>query len=120
MVGGGAAAVAHDQDASCSSVERHLILALPPRFLGCSTDEPQVYFGEAIDVIGGVRQKMHVFYMDLPHSDTPFMKTYPAETTEALLDGHVSAFAFPGGVPRSILYDNTKQAVAEILRRRYA
>ena len=39
----------------------------------------QVDFGEAVGVIGGVRQKMHVFYMDLPHSDAPFMKAYPAE-----------------------------------------
>jgi len=38
----------------------------------------------------------------------------PAETTEAFLDGHVSAFAFFGGVPQSILYDNTKLAVAKI------
>ena len=30
-------------------------------------------------------------------------------------DGHVSAFAFLGGVPQSILYDNTKLAVARIL-----
>ena len=74
----------------------------------------QVDFGEAVGVIGGVRQKMHVFYMDLPHSDAPFMKAYPAETTEAFLDGHVSAFAFFGGVPLSILYDNTKLAVAKI------
>ena len=37
------------------------------------------------------------------------------ETTEAFLDGHVSAFAFLGGVPRSILYDNTTLAVARIL-----
>ena len=74
----------------------------------------QVDFGEAIGVIGGVRQKMHVFYMDLPHSDAPFMKAYPAETTEAFLDGHVSALAFFGGVPQSILYDNTKLAVAKI------
>ena len=43
------------------------------------------------------------------------MKAYPAETTEAFLDGHVSAFAFLGGVPQSILYDNTKLAVARIL-----
>ena len=34
---------------------------------------------------------------------------------EAFLDGHVSAFAFLGGVPQSILYDNTKLAVARIL-----
>ena len=42
-------------------------------------------------------------------------QAYPAETTEAFLDGHVSAFAFLGGVPQSILYDNTKLAVAKIL-----
>ncbi len=40
---------------------------------------------------------------------------YPAETTEAFCDGHVSAFSFLGGVPRSILYDNTRLAVARIL-----
>ncbi len=74
----------------------------------------QVDFGEAIGVIGGVRQKMHIFFMDLPHSDAPFIKAYPAETTEAFLDGHVSAFAYFGGVPQSILYDNTKLAVARI------
>jgi len=74
----------------------------------------QVDFGEAIGIIGGVRQKIHVFYMDLPHSDAPFMKSYPAEMTESFLDGHVSAFAFFGKVPLSILYDNTKIAVAKI------
>lgn len=40
---------------------------------------------------------------------------FPAETTEAFLDGHASAFAFFGGVPPSILYDNTKLAVARTL-----
>ena len=43
------------------------------------------------------------------------MKAYPVETTEAFLDGHVSALSFLGGVPQSILYDNTKLAVAKIL-----
>ena len=38
-----------------------------------------------------------------------------AESTEAFLDGHVSAFSFLGGIPQSILYDNTKLAVARIL-----
>ena len=66
-------------------------------------------------VIGGVEQKAHCFVIDLPHSDGCFVKAYPAETTEAFLDGHVSAFAFLGGVPQSILYDNTKLAVAKIL-----
>ena len=75
----------------------------------------QVDFGECVGVIGGVRMKLHVFCFDLPQSDACFVKAYAAETTEAFLDGHVSAFAFFGGVPLSILYDNTKLAVAKIL-----
>ena len=76
-------------------------------------------FGEALVVIGGVQQKAHCFVLDLPHSDGCFVKAYPAETTEAFLDGHVSAlalaFAFLGGVPQSILYDNTRLAEARSL-----
>ena len=75
----------------------------------------QCDFSEALVVIGGVRQKAHYLILDLPHSDGCFVKAYPAETTEAFLDGHISAFAFLGGVPQSILYDNTKLAVARIL-----
>jgi transposase len=66
-------------------------------------------------VIGGVERKIHFFAMDLPHSDAGFVQAYPAETTEAFCAGHVAAFAFFGGVPLSILYDNTKLAVARIL-----
>ena len=83
-------------------------LSHPPGHAQCD-------FGEALVIIGGVEQKAHYFILDLPHSDGCFVKAYPAETTEAFLDGHVSAFAFLGGVPRSILYDNTKLAVARIL-----
>src|SRR3954464_15647013 len=75
----------------------------------------QVDFGEAVAVIGGVRQAIHLFCLDLPQSDACFVKAYPAERTEAFLDGHNAAFAFLGGVPRSILYDNTRLAVAQIL-----
>ena len=66
-------------------------------------------------MIGGVEQQVHDVVLDLPHSDGCFIKAYPAETTEAFLDGHVSAFALLGGVPQSILYDNTRLAVAKIL-----
>ena len=75
----------------------------------------QADFGEAVVVIGGIEQKAHFFAFDLPHSDACFVKAYPAETTEAFCDGHNSAFAFFGSVPQSILYDNTKIAVARIL-----
>jgi transposase len=75
----------------------------------------QADFGEAVAVIGGERQTIHLFCLDLPHSDAGFVKAYPAERTEAFLDGHNAAFGFLGGVPLSILYDNTKLAVARIL-----
>src|SRR5258708_11488700 len=72
-------------------------------------------FGEALVVIAGVEQKAHYLVMDLPHSDDCFVAAFPAETTEAFLEGHVRAFAYFGGVPTRILYDNTKIAVAKIL-----
>jgi len=77
--------------------------------------EAQADFGEAWVVIAGVEQKAHYFAMDLPHSDDCFVGAYPAESTEAFLDGHVRAFDYFGGVPGWILYDNTKLAVAKIL-----
>jgi len=75
----------------------------------------QADFGEAIAIIGGVERKIHYFAFDLPHSDAIFVVAYPAETTEAFCDGHVQALAFFGGIPQSILYDNSKIAVARIL-----
>lgn len=75
----------------------------------------QVDFGEALGVIGGVKRTLRYLAMALPHSDAFFIKAYPAETSEAFCDGHVSAFGFFGGVPLSILYDNTTLAVAKIL-----
>ena len=88
--------------------EMFVPLSHPPGHAQCD-------FGEALVVIGGVERKAHCFVIDLPHSDGCFVKAYPAETTEAFLDGHVSAFAFLGGVPQSILYDNARLAVAKIL-----
>ncbi len=77
--------------------------------------EAQVDFGEALALIGGVERKAHYLVMDLPHSDDCFVVAFPAETTEAFLEGHVRAFAYFGGVPTRILYDNTEIAVAKIL-----
>jgi transposase len=75
----------------------------------------QADFGEALAVIDGVERKIHFFAMDLAHSDAGFVQAYPAETTEAFCAGHVAAFDFFGKVPQSILYDNTRIAVARIL-----
>lgn len=76
--------------------------------------DAQSDFGEALVVIGGVEQKAHFLCMDLPHSDDCFVMAFPAERTESFLEGHNQAFAYFGGVPRTILYDNTRIAVKEI------
>ena len=88
--------------------EMFVPLSHPPGHAQCD-------FGQAKAVIGGVERKIHYFVLDLPHSDGCFVKAYPVETTEAFCDGHVSAFTFLGGVPQSILYDNSRLAVAKIL-----
>jgi hypothetical protein len=53
--------------------------------------------------------------MTLPYSDAIFVVAFPRECTEAFLEGHTRAFAFLGGVPRRISYDNSRIAVAKIL-----
>ena len=66
-------------------------------------------------IIDGVRHRAHFFVMTLPNSDACFVCAYPSATAEAWLDGHNRAFAFFGGVPQSILYDNDKRLVSRIL-----
>ena len=78
--------------------------------------QAQADFGEADAYIAGKKVRFHYFCMDLPHSDGCFVKAYPAETAEAFCDGHVAAFDFFDGVPQSILYDNTRLAVAKIVK----
>jgi len=77
--------------------------------------DAQADFGEALVVIGGEERKAHYLAMDLPQSDDCFVMAFPAETTEAFLEGHNQAFTYFEGVPRNILYDNTKLAVVQIL-----
>ena len=77
--------------------------------------DAQADFGEALVVVAGVECKAHYLVVDLPHSDDAFVKAFPAETTEAFCDGHNAAFRYFGGVPRRIVYDNTKLVVAKIL-----
>jgi len=74
----------------------------------------QVDFGEALAEIAGGRVQDPLFCGGPAAQRCLFVQVYPAETTQAFCDGHNGAFAFFGKVPRSILYDNTKLAVARI------
>lgn len=75
--------------------------------------EAQADFGEALVAVDGVEQKGHFLCMDLPYADDCFVAIFPAENTESFCEGHNRAFAYFGGAPRTILYDNTGIAVAE-------
>ena len=66
-------------------------------------------------IIEGKEISFRYACFSLPHSDAFFVKAFPVEDTSAFLDSHLSAFNFFGGIPLSILYDNTKIAVAKIL-----
>src|SRR5512147_690849 len=76
--------------------------------------EAQVDFGEAEVILDGQAAKVALFVMTLPYCDALFVCAFPRECTEAFLEGHVRAFAFFGGVPRRISYDNSRIAVARI------
>ncbi len=108
FTGGDTIVKAYVREQRLGGQEMFVPLAHPP-------GNAQADFGEALVVIAGVECKAHYLVVDLPHSDDAFVKAFPAETTEAFCDGHNAAFRYFGGVPRRIVYDNTKLAVARIL-----
>jgi transposase len=79
--------------------------------------EAQADFGWALVKHAGVLRKVPYFVMALPHSDALFVQVFERITTETLWEGHLRAFAFFGGVPWRITYDNDRVLVAKIIGR---
>jgi transposase len=77
--------------------------------------EAQVDFGYALVNVAGQLRKVAFFVMALPHSDALFVQAFERECTETFWEGHVRGFAFLGGVPRRITYDNSRVMVAKII-----
>lgn len=75
----------------------------------------QADFGGAVVTIAGERVEVALFCLRAKASKVPFVAAYPTERLEAFLAGHVEAFAFFGGVPAEIWYDNPRTAVTKIL-----
>jgi transposase len=63
--------------------------------------------------IGRAVRKLYGFVMVLSYSRQIFLCFYLSAAMPSFLRGHVEAFAFFGGVPRVLLYDNLKSAVLE-------
>lgn len=80
--------------------------------------DAQVDWCEAEVELGGVRKLVKLFIMRLNYSRVRFVMAFPFEKQEAFFAGHIEAFAFFGGVPQRITYDNLKTAVFKILEGR--
>jgi len=61
------------------------------------------------------RIKLVLFMMSLPYSDVIYMQAFPRECAESFVKGHLRGFAFLGGVPRRITYDNSRNAVSKVV-----
>ena len=56
-------------------------------------------------------QTIKVAHFRMAYSRQMFVAAYPRETQEMVLDAHSRAFAFFGGVPARLIYDNLKTVV---------
>src|SRR2546421_7159276 len=73
--------------------------------------DAQCDWGEAVAVIGGVRQVVQVFVMRLCYSRRTFVMCFPTQRQGSFLFGHMQAFKYFGGVPARIRYDKLATAV---------
>lgn len=108
---------------SYSSVRRYIAKwrqeNLPPRAVFI----PQVFEkGEAFQFdwsteqveIGGIKQSISVAHLRLCYSRMSYIACYPRERLEMVMDAHIKACEFFGGLCKRAIYDNLKAVVARI------
>jgi transposase len=65
-------------------------------------------------VMGGMEQVVKVAHFRLTYSRQMFVIAFPRETQEMVMEAHNQAFAYFGGVPKRMVYDNLKTVVDAI------
>jgi transposase len=65
-------------------------------------------------LLGGAVQTIKLAHFRLAYSRKMFVVAYLRETQEIVLDAHNCAFAFFGGVPQRMIYDNLKTVVEAV------
>ena len=78
--------------------------------------EAQVDWFEAQVKLGGETRKLQFFAMRSMSSGGAFHRAYHNATQQAFLEAHEHAFAYFGGVFKTLRYDNLASAVKKILR----
>ncbi len=71
----------------------------------------QFDWSQEVVELGGVEQVVKVAHFRLAYSRKMFVAAYFREAQEMLMDAHNRAFAFFGGVPLQMIYDNPKTIV---------
>jgi transposase len=78
--------------------------------------EAEVDWGNCGAILNGRFVKLKHFCMRSKYSGKHFVRCYPCERQQALLDAHIHAFSFFGGVFPILIYDNLTTAVQKVLR----
>ena len=78
--------------------------------------QAQVDWFEGVAKLGGEARKLQFFAMRSMGSGDAFHRAYPHATQQALLEAHEHAFAYFGGVFKTLRYDNMSSVVKKILR----
>jgi len=82
-------------------------------------EDAQVDWGEAEVVLARVQVTAHIFVLRLCYSRKIFVMAFPSQKQECFYAGHVAAFAYLGGVPHRLSYDNLTTAVKRVLQGRH-
>ncbi len=71
----------------------------------------QVDWGSSTIWLGENRRRVHFFVLVLGFSRRMFVRAYLNEKRHNVIDGHQRAFAWYGGYPKELLYDNARTMV---------
>jgi transposase len=97
------------RDQASASVDAYVPLSFAPG------EAYQFDWSHEIVLINGTTVTVKVAHVRLCHSRMMFVRAYPRETLEMVLDAHDRAFAFFKGSCTRGIYDNMKTAVETIL-----
>ena len=108
---------AYDSVSRFVKVFREKAPSLSKAFVPLSFAPGEAYqFDWSLEVVelGGVTQKIKVAHFRMSYSRKCFVVAYHRESMEMLLDAHVRALEFFGGVPSKVIIDNPKTMVSTI------
>jgi len=78
--------------------------------------EAEIDWGNCHAILANEPVKLKLFCMRSKGSGKHFVQCYPCERQQALLDGHIQAFAFFDGIFSTLIYDNLTTAVEKVFR----